>query len=245
MTVHGTRMRVSSASSECLSRVNSLCTGTIPLSADLNLSSGSIETVRAAPRKSYYQLLSPALAGGGGTRASKAVAAAAKLTLSRVLVDVSRDGFASNDVLGDAVLIHSHRRQNRQGARIDLGTSVRDDADHDCAHHKKSPRASSALDRPTSRARSLPLTHPFSSHRRPRSYSGSARTSAGCSLCVQNFDEYAVRGKQGNDLPESSSRKANSHGLDALMTPCIVRQNKTSSSCRGVAFNEGSERLNL
>lgn len=88
-----------------------------------------------ARRIARRQLLSPALAGGGDTRASKAetaAAAAAKLTLSRVLVNVSRDGFAGDDVLGHAILIHAHRRQNRQGARIDLGAPVRDDADDDC-----------------------------------------------------------------------------------------------------------------
>jgi hypothetical protein len=143
-----------------------------------------------ARRIARRQLLSPTPASGGRTRASKAVAAAAataKLTLSRVLVNVSRDGFASNDVLGDAVLIHAHRRQNRQGARIDLGAPVRDDADDDCfaiifvSFEKTCGDAVPVGDEVE---RSLSLTHPFSSHRHPRSCSDSARTSAGCFLRV-------------------------------------------------------------
>lgn len=43
----------------------------------------------------------------------------------------------------------------------------------------------------------------------------------------------------------ANPEEADLHGPDALMTPCIVRQNKTSSSCIGVAFEQGSERLSL
>jgi hypothetical protein len=96
------------------------CTGTNPLSELLNLRSGSIETVS---NSSAQFRLSPR----------------SKLTLGRVLVDMSSDGLASDNVLCDSILIDSHRCEYTERPRVDLRSSVRDDADDDLLPSVGSP----------------------------------------------------------------------------------------------------------
>lgn len=105
---------------------HALCTGTMPRSADLNLRSGSIETV-VSP---LYQL---AISIRIGYK---------ELTLRRVLVNVRRNGFARDDVLRDAVLVDAHRREDRERPGVDLGAAVRDDAHDDWCGGERFPNGS-------------------------------------------------------------------------------------------------------
>lgn len=52
--------------------------------------------------------------------------------LRRVLVDMRSDGFTGNHILRDSILVDSHRSENGEGSRIDLGPTVRDDTDDNC-----------------------------------------------------------------------------------------------------------------
>lgn len=47
------------------------------------------------------------------------------------LVNVSGDRFTGDDIFGDAILINTHCSEDRQSARVDLGSPIRDDANND------------------------------------------------------------------------------------------------------------------
>lgn len=51
--------------------------------------------------------------------------------LGRVLIDMSGHGFSVNGILGDSLLIDAHCSNCTQGARVDFGTSIGNDAHND------------------------------------------------------------------------------------------------------------------
>lgn len=78
-----------------------------------------------------------ALVGVGHSRGDRILR-----TLAGVFVDMRSDGLAVDCVLRDAVLIAAHGRNNGEGTRVDLRSSIGHDTDYDLegVHHRTSHR---------------------------------------------------------------------------------------------------------